>query len=188
MPDIATLLQNILVIAPPVILAITVHEAAHGYIAKVFGDTTAEKMGRLTLNPIKHIDPVGTLLVPGLLLLFGSSLLFGWAKPVPVQFGNLERPKQDMVWVALAGPLSNLGMALAWAMVLKLLSLGLFPGWIAVFLAPMALTGVIINLVLMLLNMLPLPPLDGGRVVTGLLPDRLASASPGWNTGAFPFW
>lgn len=165
-----TLIQKILLFAPPILLAITVHEAAHGYAAKIFGDRTAEMMGRLTLNPIKHIDPIGTILVPGALLLLGSGILFGWAKPVPVQFGNLKQPKQDMVWVALAGPLSNLAMAVAWGMLLKIASLGLFPVWLAQYFFDMAATGITINLILLVLNMLPLPPLDGGRVVTGLLP------------------
>lgn len=171
------LIQTISLYALPVIFAITLHEAAHGYVARMFGDMTATQAGRVTLNPIVHIDLVGTLLVPlGILLLSkvmgGPPLLFGWAKPVPVNFGRLRRPKQDMLWVALAGPGSNLFMAILWAMSLRLMfeaGTGVDNFWFQ-----MAVIGIQINLVLMALNLFPLPPLDGGRVVYSLLPDRLA--------------
>ena len=153
----------------PVLLAITVHEAAHGYAAKHFGDKTAYFLGRITLNPIKHIDPIGTVVIPGMLLLLSAPFLFGWAKPVPVNFSNLNNPKKDMMWVALAGPASNLVMAIIWA-----ISLGLFKSSgasYALFVIGMAQVGIMINLVLMLLNLLPIPPLDGGRMAVSLLPS-----------------
>ena len=153
----------------PVLLAITVHEAAHGYAAKYFGDKTAYFLGRITLNPIKHIDPVGTVVIPGMLLLLSAPFLFGWAKPVPVNFSNLNNPKKDMMWVALAGPASNLAMAIIWAIIL-----GLFKSsgaTYALFIIGMAQVGIMINLVLMLLNLLPIPPLDGGRMAVSLLPS-----------------
>ena len=153
----------------PVLLAITVHEAAHGYAAKHFGDKTAYFLGRITLNPIKHIDPIGTVIIPGMLLLLSAPFLFGWAKPVPVNFSNLNNPKKDMMWVALAGPASNLVMAIIWAIIL-----GLFKSSgasYALFVIGMAQVGIMINLVLMLLNLLPIPPLDGGRMAVSLLPS-----------------
>ena len=153
----------------PVLLAITVHEAAHGYAAKHFGDKTAYFLGRITLNPIKHIDPIGTVVIPGMLLLLSAPFLFGWAKPVPVNFSNLNNPKKDMMWVALAGPASNLVMAIIWAIIL-----GLFKSSgtsYALFIIGMAQVGIMINLVLMLLNLLPIPPLDGGRMAVSLLPS-----------------
>jgi len=153
----------------PVLLAITVHEAAHGYAAKYFGDKTAYYLGRITLNPIKHIDPLGTVVIPGMLLLLSAPFLFGWAKPVPVNFSNLNNPKKDMMWVALAGPASNLVMAIIWAIIL-----GLFKSSgtsYALFVIGMAQVGIMINLVLMLLNLLPIPPLDGGRMAVSLLPS-----------------
>jgi len=153
----------------PVLLAITVHEAAHGYAAKHFGDKTAYFLGRITLNPIKHIDPIGTVVIPGMLLLLSAPFLFGWAKPVPVNFSNLNNPKKDMMWVALAGPASNLVMAIIWAIIL-----GLFKSSgasYALFVIGMAQVGIMINLVLMLLNLLPIPPLDGGRMAVSLLPS-----------------
>jgi len=170
-----SLIETILLYAIPVILAITLHEAAHGYVARMFGDSTAWMMGRVTLNPIKHIDPIGTIAVPlGLLLLSrlagGGGLLFGWAKPVPVNFGNLRDPKADMFWVAAAGPGANLLMALLWAIVLKFTGPLDEPG----FVAAMAIQGITINVVLMVLNLLPIPPLDGGRIMVSLLPNRLA--------------
>jgi Zn-dependent protease len=169
------IIQTVAVFAIPVLLAITLHEAAHGYVARMFGDQTAFVLGRITLNPLKHIDPIGTIAVPlGILLLSslgGSGFLFGWAKPVPVNVGNLRKPKRDMVWVAAAGPGSNLFMAVAWAILLKgLLVLGMDEP----FFVEMARAGVFVNIGLMALNLLPVPPLDGGRILTGLLPHRLA--------------
>jgi Zn-dependent protease len=158
----------------PVLLAITVHETAHGWVARSFGDKTAEMLGRLSLNPIKHIDPVGTILVPALMLLLPGGFVFGWAKPVPVDWRNFKHPKQDMAWVAVAGPASNLLMALAWALAARI-ALGLpADNWIALPLLFMGVAGIFINTILMVLNLLPLPPLDGGRVVTGLLPAPYA--------------
>jgi Zn-dependent protease len=158
----------------PVLFAITVHEVAHGWVARRLGDPTAYMMGRLTLNPIRHIDPIGTVLVPLALTLMGG-FIFGWAKPVPVTWENLRHPKRDMVLVAAAGPLANLGMALLWALAMKVgVVLGEEATWVALPLLYMGFAGITINLVLMVLNLLPLPPLDGGRVVTGLLPGRLA--------------
>ena len=158
----------------PVLLAITVHETAHGWVARKFGDKTAQMLGRLTLNPIKHIDPVGTILVPAVMLLLPGGFVFGWAKPVPVDWRNFKRPKQDMAWVAVAGPASNLLMALAWALAARF-ALGLSAdNWIALPLLFMGVAGIFINTILMVLNLLPLPPLDGGRVVTGLLPAPYA--------------
>lgn len=161
----------------PVLFAITLHEVAHGWAARYFGDDTAFVMGRLSLNPIKHVDPVGTVALPAGLLVLGymtGSLIpiFGWAKPVPVQFGNLRKPKPDMIWVALAGPGTNLAMAVFWALIAGGAGL-LFPaGSLAfAFLVTMGVIGIYINLILMILNLLPLPPLDGGRVAVGLLPQ-----------------
>lgn len=169
-----TLIQKIAVSAIPVIFAITVHEVAHGYAALRFGDRTAYAAGRLSLNPLRHIDPIGTLLVPGLSLLLGG-ILFGWARPVPVSFHHLRHPKQDMVWVAAAGPVANLLMAIFWALMLKLAgSSGLGGYQTALF--EMAKVGLMINAVLMALNLFPLPPLDGGRIAVGLLPHNMAYA------------
>lgn len=166
-----TIIQKIVVYALPVIFAITVHEAAHGYAAKYFGDMTAYNAGRISLNPIRHIDPFGTILLPALTIMLGG-ILFGWAKPVPVNFGRLRHPKKDMLWVAAAGPASNFVMAIFWAFVLKF-SLAA-PEVVAYPLALMAKAGVSINIVLMVLNLLPLPPLDGGRIAVSLLPYNLA--------------
>ncbi len=166
--------QQIAAWVMPVLLAITVHETAHGWVARSFGDKTAEMLGRLTLNPIKHIDPVGTILVPALMLLLPGGFVFGWAKPVPVDWRNFKHPKQDMAWVAAAGPASNLIMAVAWALAARI-ALGLpADSWIALPLLFMGVAGIFINTILMVLNLLPLPPLDGGRVVTGLLPAGYA--------------
>jgi Zn-dependent protease len=175
MPDLTELAQKLAVWALPVLLAITVHEVAHGYVARRLGDHTAYAQGRLTLNPLAHVDPVGTLLVPALGLLLGG-FIFGWAKPVPVNFRNLKNPKRDMAIVAIAGPAVNLLMALAWAVLLKVaLQTGAEDGlWLGI--ASMAMAGVSINLVLMVLNLLPLPPLDGGRVAVGVLPMKQAIA------------
>lgn len=170
------LIQTITVYAIPVLLAITLHEAAHGYVARLFGDSTAYAAGRVTLNPIKHIDLVGTIIVPVAILLVaklagGAGFLFGWAKPVPVNFARLRNPKRDMIWVAGAGPGANLAMAIGWAIFLKLqLAFGINE----VFFAEMAKAGILVNIGLMALNLLPVPPLDGGRIAVGLLPHRLA--------------
>ena len=166
-----TLIQKIAIYALPVIFAITVHEAAHGYAARYFGDMTAHLAGRISLNPIKHIDPFGTILVPALMMMAGG-ILFGWAKPVPVDFSRLRNPKRDMLWVAAAGPASNLVMAILWVFALKFS--GGLPSYIGVPLELMAQAGVMINVVLMVLNLLPLPPLDGGRIAVSLLPHDLA--------------
>ncbi|WP_029148426.1 site-2 protease family protein [Methylophilus sp. 5] len=166
-----TVVQKIAAYALPILFAITVHEAAHGYAAKFFGDLTAERMGRITLNPFKHIDPIGTILLPALSIMLGG-VLFGWAKPVPVNFGQLRRPKQDMLWVALAGPASNFVMAIFWGLLLA--RVAVFPESAQAFLAQMSLAGVQINLVLLVLNLFPLPPLDGGRIAVSLLPMKAA--------------
>lgn len=163
--------QRITIYALPVIFAITVHEAAHGYVARYFGDMTAEAAGRISFNPLRHIDPIGTLLIPGLTLLVGG-ILFGWAKPVPVNFGRLRHPKRDMLWVAAAGPGSNFIMAIFWALAIKVSPL--LPAFVSTPLALMGTAGIMINVVLMVLNLLPLPPLDGGRIAVSLLPHRLA--------------
>lgn len=167
-----TLIQQITVYALPVIFAITLHEAAHGYAAKHFGDTTAYMLGRVSLNPLRHIDPIGTVLVPLVTLALGG-ILFGWAKPVPVNFGHLRHPKQDMLWVAAAGPAANLFMALFWAGMMKV-GLSMPESSLMLPMALMGKAGVTINSVLMVLNLLPLPPLDGGRIAVSLLPPRLA--------------
>lgn len=166
-----TLIQKIAIYALPVIFAITAHEAAHGYAAKYFGDMTAHNAGRISLNPLRHIDPFGTLLLPALTIMLGG-ILFGWAKPVPVDFGKLRRPKKDMLWVAAAGPAANLVMAILWILLIKF-STGL-PESIALPMALMGKAGVTINVVLMVLNLFPLPPLDGGRIAVSLLPRNLA--------------
>ncbi|MBW5290040.1 MAG: membrane metalloprotease [Candidatus Ruthia sp. Asou_11_S2] len=164
MPDI----QTLLIWTIPVLFAITVHETAHGWVASKLGDHSARMMGRLTLNPIKHIDPVGTILVPAFLY-FTSGFIFGWAKPVPVNFNALRSPKKDMLWVAIAGPVSNFIMAIAWLIIILLaVNIG------SQFLIDMGQAGVQINLILAVLNLLPLPPLDGGRVVSSLLPRKLS--------------
>jgi Zn-dependent protease len=168
-------LETIVLWAVPVVFAITLHEAAHGYVARRFGDRTAEMLGRITLNPLRHIDPVGTVLVPAMLYLTaGPQFVFGWAKPVPVNFANLRHPKRDMLWVAAAGPLANFAMAFGWTVLLRIavgdaaeLSRGL---------ALMARIGISVNLVLMALNLLPIPPLDGGRIAVSLLPGRASAA------------
>lgn len=172
MMDIANLIQTVAIYALPVLFAITVHEAAHGYAARHFGDNTAWTLGRVTLNPLKHIDPIGTIAMP-LLLYFATlgAFLFGYAKPVPVDFGKLRNPKRDMIWVALAGPASNFLQALLWAVML--VALAAF-GSQERFFIQMAQAGVLVNLVMWAFNLFPLPPLDGGRVLAGLLPWRQA--------------
>ena len=168
-----TSLQEFSIWALPVLFAVTLHEVAHGWVAKRLGDPTAQRLGRLSLNPIKHIDPIGTGLIPGLMILMGTGFIFGWAKPVPITWSNLRNPRRDMALVALAGPGANLLMAMLWALV-RWLAAYLPWGWVATPLALMGAAGIGINVVLMVLNLLPLPPLDGSRVVTGFLPDRLA--------------
>ena len=166
------LIQTVLIYALPVLFSITVHEAAHGYAARYFGDYTATMLGRVTLNPIKHIDPIGTILMP-LLLYFSTSgaFLFGYAKPVPVNFSHLRRPKRDMIWVALAGPASNFVQAIAWALLLVVLVATIVEER---FFMEMARAGVLVNLVMWAFNLFPLPPLDGGRILVGLLPTKAA--------------
>ena len=172
--DELTLVQRLAVLVLPVILAITVHEAAHGYVADRLGDRTARMLGRITLNPLRHIDPVGTVLLPlGMYALTG--FMFGWAKPVPVNPRNLGNPRRDMAIVAVAGPLSNLVMAVLWSIAI-LVGGWLLPvsTWVGAPLVFMGAAGVLINVILLVLNMIPLPPLDGGRVLVGLLPAKLA--------------
>ncbi len=169
-----SLVQKIIIWAIPVLFAITVHEVAHGWVALKLGDRTAQMLGRLTLNPFKHIDPIGTVLVPGLLLLLGG-FVFGWAKPVPVSYQNLHKPKRDMAWVAVAGPAANFIMAVIWAIVAKLglmlIHADITLGQPMMF---MGVAGVLINTMLMMLNLLPIPPLDGSRVLSSWLPGPLA--------------
>jgi Zn-dependent protease len=173
-----SLIQKIAVFAIPVIFAITLHEAAHGYIARFFGDMTAAAAGRITANPLKHIDPVGTILVPLVILLTskllgGGMILFGWAKPVPVNFSRLRRPKQDMLWVAAAGPGINFVMAIFWALMIQM-GHALGSGFASAPMILMGAAGVFINVILMALNLIPLPPLDGGRIAVSLLPMKQA--------------
>ncbi|MGE4502066.1 MAG: site-2 protease family protein [Thiomicrospira sp.] len=169
-----TLMQQLAIWALPVIFAITLHEAAHGWMAEKRGDKTARMLGRVTLNPIKHIDPIGTILVPGLLFLFGG-FIFGWAKAVPVTMHNLRNPKRDMAWVALAGPMANLLMAMMWVVILRLgyELLDTVPQ-IGQFMIYSGIAGVSINIILMVLNLLPIPPLDGSRILSAFLPRKWA--------------
>ena len=168
----ANFIQKITIYAIPLIFAITLHEAAHAFAARYFGDATAYMLGRMTLNPLKHIDPVWTILVPILTLLF-TPMVFGAAKPVPINFGGLRNPKRDMIWVAAAGPLANLAMMIIWAVVGKI-AISLPESGPTIFLALMAEAGIFVNALLMVFNLFPLLPLDGGRILVGLLPHRLA--------------
>lgn len=165
-------IRLITIYAIPIIFAITLHEAAHGYVARHFGDATAFIAGRVTLNTLKHIDPVGTVVLPVILAILSSGqFVFGYAKPVPVNFGNLRNPKQDMVWVALAGPGSNFVQAIVWSVIGAILTLA---GSSEPFFKAVVDAGILVNVVMFAFNLLPIPPLDGGRIVTGLLPKRLA--------------
>ncbi|MDG4598174.1 MAG: site-2 protease family protein [Candidatus Contendobacter sp.] len=167
-------IQLLVVMAPPLLLAITLHEVAHGWMALRCGDTTAQAQGRLSLNPLRHVDPVGTVLVPALLVVFGG-FIFGWAKPVPVNYHRLRQPKRDMALVALAGPMANILMALGWGLIIQLGgALGSWPG-AGDFLFEMGKSGISVNLFLAALNLLPIPPLDGSRVLTGVLPNRFGT-------------
>jgi Zn-dependent protease len=188
--DLAHLVQTISIYALPVIFGITLHEAAHGYVAKHFGDTTAYVLGRVSLNPVRHIDLVGTIVVPLVILLAtswgaGQGMLFGWAKPVPVNYHALRKPKRDMMWVAAAGPAANLAMALGWALTAKL-ALVMPNNYFTDPLFLISQAGVTVNLVLMLLNLIPLLPLDGGRIVAGLLPTRMADQYARLEPWGFP--
>ena len=172
--DIGYWIQLLSLYAIPAVLAITLHEAAHGYAAKRLGDLTAYQEGRITLNPIKHIDLIGTLVVPAVLLLAtGGKIAFGWAKPVPVNFSALRNPKRDMLWVAAAGPGANLAMAIGWALLFKL-ALTAPENYFSSPLLEMSKGGILINLVLMVLNLIPVPPLDGGRIAISALPHAMA--------------
>ena len=173
MPEL-NLISTLFVFVIPVIFAVTVHEVAHGWVASQFGDQTAKSMGRLTLNPMKHIDPIGTIVVPAIMY-FTSGFIFGWAKPVPVNWRNLGHPRRDMAIVAIAGPAANLLMLLFWTMSAKIISLsGNDPNYLAQLLFYMCSIGITINIVLMILNLFPILPLDGGRVLTAMLPRNLA--------------
>ena len=176
--DVNSLVQTVAIYALPVLFAITLHEAAHGYVARHFGDMTAHAQGRISLNPIRHIDPIGTIVVPIVILLLtrslaGGGFLFGWAKPVPVNYSALRKPRQHMALVAAAGPVANLLMALIWALLLKL-CLVMPEGRFTEPVALMAQAGIMVNLIFMFLNLLPILPLDGGRIVASLLPTRAA--------------
>jgi Zn-dependent protease len=177
--DVNSLVQTVAIYALPVLFAITLHEAAHGYVARHFGDMTAHAQGRISLNPIRHIDPLGTIVVPAIILVLtskmigGGGLLFGWAKPVPVNYSALRKPRQHMALVAAAGPAANLLMALLWALLLKI-SILMPAGRFAEPLELMSQAGIMVNLIFMFLNLLPILPLDGGRIVASLLPTRAA--------------
>ncbi|MGB1579921.1 MAG: site-2 protease family protein [Nevskiales bacterium] len=172
MQDLNTI-QLIAVWALPVLFAITLHEVAHGWVARLYGDNTAAAQGRLSLNPIRHVDLVGTLLVPAILLVMQTGFVFGWAKPVPVMMNKLRNPRRNMATVAMAGPAANLVMASFWAVLMKIAIAGGGQGWMQGLLY-MSAAGILINLVLMVLNLLPLPPLDGSRVLNGFVPEAVA--------------
>lgn len=167
-------LYQIILYAIPILLAVSLHEAAHGWVAHLLGDPTAKRLGRLTANPLKHIDPIGTVAVPVFMLLL-LGFPFGWAKPVPVDVRNFANPQKDMALVALAGPVANFLMAIFWVLVMLLALKGMSPGGLSAALQLMAQVGVVINLVLMVLNLFPVPPLDGGRIVTGVMPYSMAA-------------
>jgi len=171
--DVYNIVIRICVNALPLIFAITLHEAAHGYVARMRGDSTAYMLGRVTLNPVKHIDPLGTIVFPLISMIVGG-IVFGWAKPVPVNFSNLRNPKSDMFWVAAAGPASNAVQALIWGLVAKLISISGAESIVADFWFSVAIAGISWNVVLAIFNLFPILPLDGGRIVTSLLPNRLA--------------
>jgi Zn-dependent protease len=172
--DVTHLVQTVAIYALPLLFAITLHEAAHGYVARHFGDMTAYAQGRVSLNPLRHIDVNGTILVPlALIALSGGKFAFGWAKPVPVNYSALRKPKQHMAWVAAAGPAVNLAMAIGWALLLKL-GLEMPRNGFSEPFAQMAIAGIVVNVVLMAINLLPILPLDGGRIVAGILPRALA--------------
>jgi Zn-dependent protease len=175
----SSVIANLAIVALPIVFAITLHEAAHGYVARHFGDQTAARLGRISLNPLRHIDPMGTIIVPLVIyfssaVLGGGGIIFGWAKPVPVNFHALRHPKRDMFWVAAAGPGANLAMALAWALVFKV-AMTAPDNLFTTALLTMAAAGVTVNIVLMVLNLLPILPLDGGRIAVSLLPNKVAA-------------
>jgi len=172
MPQMDQIIQNLTVYALPLLFAITLHEAAHAYVARYFGDNTAYSQGRMSLNPVKHIDPFGTIVLPLIFFLLSSPFLIGYARPVPVDFGRLRKPKRDMAWVALAGPMANLVMALGWLILAIFLVAGGFDE--RFFFNQVAVAGIKVNLLLFAFNLFPLPPLDGGRILTSILPHSLA--------------
>ncbi|MCU0898534.1 MAG: site-2 protease family protein [Burkholderiales bacterium] len=186
----SSVIANLAIVALPIVFAITLHEAAHGYVARYFGDQTAAMLGRISLNPLRHIDPVGTIVVPLVIyfssaLLGGSGIIFGWAKPVPVNFRALRHPKRDMLWVAAAGPGANLAMALGWALLYKF-AMETPQNLFTAAMLTMAAAGVTVNVVLMVLNLLPILPLDGGRIAVSLLPDKLAASYARLEPYGFP--